>query len=330
MPPKFGTFCFAFTPTPSMLGAFAELCEDTHRIHVDLAYAKSEGYPGIYSITLFLTSSLTLFSDLVVQVPLQLIVILDVMAACVPDGLLFRAVDYRVINPLFSGHVIKVYRQWIHGLDKDDDSPVTLDDFITRTTPPKFQFQPEEITEDVQKVSSRPHFRRQGRRAKLKRMALFWTATEDGTVGTVALVILSPRPGKLLWKLDHEGYLFRTRDPESSGSKNREHDDGDEKADDVKAKNAPEGYYQTSAEPCFNEQPGFDSLGRPITDQTVSVQGSSTNGKQQPGHPWSLQDADEEGLEEERLERIKKAEVLVKSRELLRRLFDDEDDRFTI
>ena len=29
-----------------MLRAFADLCQDTHRIHVDREYAKSEGYPG--------------------------------------------------------------------------------------------------------------------------------------------------------------------------------------------------------------------------------------------------------------------------------------------
>jgi hypothetical protein len=285
----------------------------------------------VCSITHFLQPLLILSLGLVVQVPLQLIVILDVMVACLPDELSFRAVDYRVINPLFSGHRIKVYRQWIHGLDMDDDSPVTLDDFIARTMPPKFQLHPEEVSKDAEAEESppQPHFRRQRRRAKLKRMALFWTAMADGTVGTVALVVLVPRPRKVFWKLDNKGYLLHKGDLESSGPRPQDLDDGNER-DHAIAKEDLEGDYETSAEPYprFDERPGFDSLGRPITDRAVSAQESSTYQSQDLGHPWSLQDADEAALEKERLERIKKAEALVKSRDLLRRMFDDEGGGF--
>lgn len=162
-------------------------------------------------------------------------------------------------------------------------------------------------------------------------MGLFWTATDDGTVGTIALVILVPRPGKVFWKLDNEGYLVRKEGLENLELQNQESDDTQHPDDsDVKDDTAddPEGYYYASAEPFsrFDGLRGIDSLGRPITDRTVRGHELSTGQLQQPHHPWSLQDVDEEALEKERLERIKKAEVLVKSRDLLRRLFDGDDD----
>ena len=255
------------------------------------------------------------------------------MIACIPDGLLFRSVDYRIVNPLFSGRRIKVYRQWIHGVDKDSDSPVTLDDLIDRTTPPKFQFQPEEVSTDIEVIPRPAHLRRQGRRARVKRMAIFWTATSDGTVGTIALVVLVPRPGKVFWKLHNEGYLLHRGDLESNESWDQTSDDNQEAEDkgDSTTRYDPKGYYYGSAEPFprFDEMRGFDSLGRPVVSRTVSRQKLSTGRSQQLDHPWSLQDLDEGALEKERLERIKKAEALAKSRDLLRRLFDDEDEGFT-
>ncbi|KAF8519515.1 hypothetical protein JB92DRAFT_2828384 [Gautieria morchelliformis] len=322
VPPKVGILSFAFIPKPSLLQAFANLCEDTHRIHFDRVYAKREGYPG---------SS----ADLVVQVPLQLIVILDVMMAYIPDGLSFRAVDYRVINPLFSGRKIKVYRQWIHEVDKDDGSLLTLEDLSARTAPPMFTFQPEEVSKDLEGIPPPAHLRRigLGRRARLRRMALFWTATDDGTVGTVALITLVPRPGKSFWKLDSEGYLLRRDDSEPHVSSNREssdtHPDDNDVQDNSTPQDDPDSYYKASEEPFpIFEFRGFDSLGRPITDRTVPGKEPSTDQSQLLAHPWSPQDADDVALERERLERIKKAEALVKSRHLLRRLFDDEDEGY--
>lgn len=320
VPPKVGIFSFAFTPTPSMLQAFANLCEDTHRIHFDRTYASSEGYPGSLLIKVIPGITITLSLDLVVQVPLQLIVILDVMMACIPDGLLFRAVDYRVINPLFSGRRIKVYRQWIHGVDKEDDSPVTLEDLSVRTTPPVFKFQSEDLSKDD--IPRRAHRRRQGRRSKIKRMALFWTALDDGTVGTVALVILVPRPGKVFWELDNEGYLLRKEGEESQTSRHQESDDTNDS--DIEDDDPKRSYYTSAAPfPVFDGSREVDSLGRPIT---MPGQDQSPPSH----HHWSLHNIDEASLEQERLERIKKAEALVKSRDLLRRLFDDEDEDFII
>jgi hypothetical protein len=317
-----------------MLQAFASLCEDTHRIHFDRVYAKREGYPGSSVGTSYLQSLKTLlFADLVVQVPLQLIVILDVMMACIPDGLSFRAVDYRAINPLFSGRKIKVYRQWIHEVEKDDGSLVTLEDLSARTAPPVFTFQPEEVPKDLEVIPSPAHLRRigLGRRGRLRRMALFWTATDDGTVGTVALVILVPHPGKTFWKFDNEGYLLRRDGSEPHQSSNQEsndtqHPDDNDVQDNSTTHDDADSYYNASEEPF--ELRGFDSLGRPITDRIVQGEELSTDKSQLLPHPWSPQDTDDVALERERLDRIKKAEALVKSRRLLRRLFDDEDEGY--
>ncbi|KAF8589462.1 hypothetical protein K439DRAFT_358590 [Ramaria rubella] len=311
IPSKLGILSFKFTPQPSMLYAFSALCEDTHRIHFDWEYARSEGYPG-----------------LVVQVSLQLIILLDVVRAHMPEILSLQAVDYLVVNPLFAGNQISVFRQWIHGLEKDDHSPVTLADLEAQTKPPIFQLEPEEMLGKIEEVPQQSQFRKQGRRARNKHMALFWTATRDGTVGTVALVVFVPRSGKIFWELDTEnGYLVPVgdtgrdiggtlqpngMDEEAEGEKVVDEDDLALSADlTEEPRNLTEPFRR------LDELLAFDPWGRPIGGQLVSSRELSNDDRSQTSHSWLADGLDAVALEKERLQRKKQAYALNQSRNLL-------------
>jgi len=222
---------------------------------------------------------------------------MDAVNACTPDDMVCQAVDYFVVNPLFQEEPVDVFRHWMTGND-NSYLPSTIAELVAQAAPPvllvptskrKKKKRPKRVkTDEPPSKIIRPK--------RVRRRGLFWTETNQGKVGMVALVLLVDKEPPTWVLHPHRRYVFQ------NGVEPLERESSDDSLYDV-------GSYREEYGAVDIGEPDFDPLGRPVPSHRGSS-GSNLRG--------SIGDS---------VARQKQAEAVAHSRTLLDQLFDNDGNR---